>query len=298
MIRELKTQKFSEQLNSIYMAFRIPVYLAVWLLLPVFLSGQTVGKDSTAKVYKVNRLLSLGIFGAGALGNTVGLQRLRDKPEIPISTLNNLNRDRLWGIDRAALRVDPLKKDKAASISDRYLYSSLLLPVALFLDKDIRRDWLDIALLYGETQMLASNFYTWGPIGPTFIGRFRPAVYFEELPLKERNFGGLRNSFFSGHVSSTATATFFTAQVLLDYNPHLRKYSPAIYALATVTPIIVGINRVRALKHFPTDTIIGGIVGAGFGILTPTLHKRWGKRLALSALYEPSMKGMAMRVKF
>ncbi len=280
------------------MVIRFLISATAMLLLPSLGFGQQIERDSSARIYKVNRLLSLGIFTAGTLGNTVGLQRLRNKPDIPLRTLNRLNRDKLWGIDRAALKVDPGKKDQAAKISDRFLYSSLLLPVTLFLDKDIRRDWLDVALLYGETQMLASNFYTWGPIGPSFIERFRPAVYFEELPLEERNFGGLRNSFFSGHVSSTATATFFTATVLLDYNPHLRKYSAAIYALASVTPIIVGINRVRALKHFPTDTIIGGIVGASFGILIPTLHKRWGKHLAFSALYEPSMKGMAMRWKF
>lgn len=280
------------------MTFRIPLFTAAMLLLSISGFGQQLVRDSSAKVYKVNRLLSLGIFTAGTLGNTIGLQRLRDKPDIPLTTLNGLDRDKLWGIDRAALNLDPSKKDKAATISDRFLFGSLLLPVTLFLDKNIRRDWLDVALLYGETQMLASNFYTWGPIGPTFIERFRPAVYFEELPLEERNFGGLRNSFFSGHVSSTATATFFTARVLLDYNPHLRKYSLAIYALASVTPIIVGINRVRALKHFPTDTIMGGIIGASFGILIPALHKRWGKRLAVSALYEPSMKGMAMRWQF
>ncbi|MBX2875803.1 MAG: hypothetical protein KTR30_27030, partial [Saprospiraceae bacterium] len=171
------------------MAFRIPFLMAATLLLPLLGFGQPIAIDSSAKVYQVNRLLSLGIFTAGTLGNTVGLQRLRDKPDIPLTTLNGLNRDKLWGIDRAALKVDPLKKDRAAKISDQYLYSSLLLPVALFLDKDIRKDWLDIALLYGETQMLASNFYTWGPLGPTFIQRFRPAVYFEELPLAERNFG-------------------------------------------------------------------------------------------------------------
>lgn len=280
------------------MAFRIPFFILILVLIPLLLSGQEMGKDTSARVYKVNRLLSLGIFSVGTLGNTIGLQRLRDKPDIPLSTLNNLNRDKLWGIDRAALSIDPGKQARAVELSDQFLYVSLLLPVTLFLDKDIRKDWLDVALLYGETQMLASNFYTWGPMGPSFIERFRPAVYFEELPLEERNFGGLRNSLFSGHVSSTATGTFFTAKVLLDYNPHLRKYSAAIYALAAVTPIIVGVNRVRALKHFPTDTIIGGIVGASFGILIPALHKRWGKRVAVSALYETDLKGMAMRLKF
>lgn len=49
------------------MAFRIPVYLAVLFLFPALLSGQTVVSDSTAKVYRVNRLLSLGIFGVGTL---------------------------------------------------------------------------------------------------------------------------------------------------------------------------------------------------------------------------------------
>ena len=204
------------------------------------INGQNKLQDSTQNIYHVNRWLSGGIFVGGVIGNTIGLQRLRDKPGISMEILDNLDRTKLWGIDRTALKVDPSAKDKAADISDQLLYGSVLLPVALFLDKDIRRDWIDIALMYAETQQLASNFYTWGPIGPSFIERFRPAVYFETLPLNERNFGGLRNSFYSGHVSSTATATFFTAKVLLDYHPEWKKYQLLLYGAASITPCFGG----------------------------------------------------------
>ena len=35
----------------------------------------------------------------------------------------------------------------------------------------------------------------------------------------------------------------------------------------------VGLNRVLARAHFPTDVIAGALAGAGLGILVPHLHR-------------------------
>ena len=36
----------------------------------------------------------------------------------------------------------------------------------------------------------------------------------------------------------------------------------------------ISYERVRAGQHFPTDVIMGALVGAGIGVLVPHLHRR------------------------
>jgi membrane-associated phospholipid phosphatase len=119
-------------------------------------------------------------------------------------------------------------------------------------------------------------------------------VYYEDLAIEDRINGGNRNSFFSGHVSSTATGTFFTAKVLADHHPEWGAKRWLLYGLAGIPPTIVAIQRVRALRHFPTDTIIGGLTGVLVGIGIPELHRRWKNKVSLSAVWQEDAKGLAL----
>ncbi|PHN01926.1 phosphatase PAP2 family protein [Flavilitoribacter nigricans] len=268
----------------------------------LFSQSQSIKKDTTEKesMYKVNPWVSGGIALVGLYTNSTGLVRLRESPLIPEERLNRLNEDDLIRLDRVALRQDPSKEstDKAQNISDLLLYSGALSPILLFLDRPMRREWLDVSLMYLESQAVTSNFYSWGPLGPTFAERLRPAAYYTELPLEEREAGNNRNSLYSGHVASTATGWFFTAKVIDDFHPELGAKKWLFYGLATVPTVVVAINRVRALRHFPTDTIVGGIVGAAVGILIPTIHKRSKGRLSVGAMYNDQAKGLALGWKW
>lgn len=251
-------------------------------------------------VYKVNPWVSGGIALVGLFTNSSGLTRLREAPLIPESRLNRLTEDDLIGLDRIALRQDPSKAstEKAQNISDLLLYSGALSPVLLFADRKIRTQWLDVTLMYLESQAVTSNFYSWGPLGPTFAERLRPAAYYTELPLVEREAGNNRNSWYSGHVASTATGWFYVAKVFDDFYPELGAKKWIFYGIASIPTTIVAINRVKALRHFPTDTIVGGIVGAGVGILIPTIHKRTKGRLKVGAIYDDQAKGLALSWKW
>lgn len=146
--------------------------------------------------------------------------------------------------------------------------------------------------------MLNSNIYSWSPMGPRFVERYRPAVYYENLPLEERNYGRLRNSFYSGHTATVAVGTFFTAKVYADYHPDLGGKKYLLYGLALVPPTVVGIYRIKALRHFPTDVVIGGIVGAGVGFLVPELHRKWQGKVGITATYTDQMKGVGFSLNF
>ena len=45
------------------------------------------------------------------------------------------------------------------------------------------------------------------------------------------------------------------------------------YCAALIPPAIVGYYRYKAMRHFPTDIMVGMAVGATVGILVPHLHK-------------------------
>ncbi len=251
-------------------------------------------------VYKVNPWVSGGIALVGLFTNSSGLTRLREAPLIPESRLNRLTEDDLIGLDRIALRQDPSKEstEKAQNISDLLLYSGALSPILLFADRKIRSQWLDVTLMYLESQAVTSNFYSWGPLGPTFAERLRPAAYYTELPLVEREAGNNRNSLYSGHVASTATGWFYVAKVIDDFHPELGAKKWIFYGIASIPTTIVAINRVKALRHFPTDTIVGGIVGAAVGVLIPTIHKRSKGKLKIGAIYDDQAKGLALSWKW
>lgn len=249
-------------------------------------------------IYRTTPWLSGSIFIGGAISNSLGFSRLQNRPELDLNDLDQLSTEGIWRIDRSALFVDLSQRERSRRSSDQLLNLSVLSPVILLVDRKVRSDWATILLIYAETQMINSNLYTWGPYGPSWVRRFRPAVYYEDLPLEDRLNGGNRHSFFSGHVSSTATGTFFTAKVLADHHPEWGAKRWLLYGLAGIPPTMMAILRVRALRHFPTDTIIGGLTGVLVGIGIPELHRRWKNKVSLSAIWQEEAKGLALVWKF
>lgn len=102
--------------------------------------------------------------------------------------------------------------------------------------------------------------------------RPRPFLYDEQAPLDEQRKDDARFSFYSMHTSLSAGAAFFTAKVLHDMHPGAR-WRKWVWAGAAIAPLGVGMMRIAAGKHFPTDVLVGYGVGAGMGLLVPHLHK-------------------------
>lgn len=269
----------------------------VFLMSPSFSTAQTRAVDSV-EVYKVQPLLSIGLSLTGAWLTTYGRERNLEKSMLSVEELTGLREEDVNAFDRVALRQDLSKSEQVATRSDALLLAGAALPVFLFLDRDIRRDWIDISSLYLESQVATSLLHTWGPLGPTFFNRTRPAAYYEGLELENRMGGNQRNSFYSGHVASVATATFFMAKVLDDYHPEWRGKQWLFYGLAAVPPAVMGVMRVQAVRHFPSDAVVGGVLGALTGILIPELHRIKSGQAKLSLQYGAAMKGMAFSLTF
>jgi PAP2 superfamily protein len=106
------------------------------------------------------------------------------------------------------------------------------------------------------------------------VGRPRPYVYSDEPLVKEyaeRQGSDSRESFYSGHASTTFTAavagSYLYAQVATDKTSRAVVWGFEL-AVAGATSDL----RTRAGKHFYSDVIAGAIVGAGIGFLVPYLH--------------------------
>jgi len=261
------------------------------------------GQDSIPahkKGYHLNYIVEIPVTVGLFAINYYGFSLLKEKPRLDENQINSLDKNDVWAFDRVALNQNysQTARDNAITASDWGMNISIFLPALLFIDKDIRKDWLDITLLYLETQSINSNLYTWG--GPMFTKRIRPFVYYDEAPMDEKLESGTTDAFFSGHTSWTAGASFFMAKVLWDYHPEWGAKRWWFFAAALVPPAFVGYNRYKGLKHFPTDVMFGTAVGAAVGILNPHLHKhRKNKKNSFSvAPYSGEYSGLAFRLTF
>jgi len=224
-----------------------------------------------------------------------GLSIVNNKIPLDSLTIISLDANDINRFDRSATWQDAEFAPTARRISDITMAFSHTLPFLLLIDRKIRQDWGDVLLLFFETHAIVGNLYSWGSV--VHIDRIRPLVYNPDVPWEERTAKRTKNAFYSGHTSTSASASFFAAKVYCDYHPELENKKYLVYSLAIVPPVITGIFRYKGLKHFPTDVITGLIVGAGTGILIPHLHKRKESNLSIVP-FAGQVNGLAMSYKF
>jgi len=241
-------------------------------ILVVLLTGIcTYGQFFDSDVYKVNPwidgAITLEATGTNALGmRMVDRKNPLDSTEISLLDVNDIN-----AFDRSATQQDASYIYRAWEISDIGMRGSFLLPLLLVLDKEIRQDWAPVLLLFLQSEAVVGNLFSWG--AAIHIDRIRPLVYHPDVPYEDKTFKRNKNSFYSGHTSTSATASFFVAKVYCDYHPELGNKKFIFYGLALIPPVFTGYYRYKGMKHFPTDVLTGLAVGAATGILIPHLHK-------------------------
>jgi membrane-associated phospholipid phosphatase len=259
--------------NLLTYTFRLTLILSTVIFFITTLSGQNNQNDSVRHPYKVNYWISGGIALAGGITNYLGIPRIINKPEISTAELSALNRNNVSGFDSWALNQDASKAEANNKGANIVLVTSVTLPALLVFDKYIGKDWSKMLVMYLETMAVVSNIYGYSFIGPSVQNRFRPVTYYTDLPVSERNDGNNRNSFYSGHVASTAAASFFMAKVYSDYHPELHGKKYLLFAAAAIPPLLIGYFRIKGLRHFPSDDMVGLGVGALVGILIPEIHR-------------------------
>jgi len=238
-----------------------------------------------ARLYKTKPLIELPLTAIGFYLGQEKIKAFRNKPRFE-GVLPTLEDNDVPGIDRWGLRQNPEKAEDFAKTSDIFFITGQIAPFTLFIWKKYRDEWLDITTMYLEAQALQGLFYGYAPFGSNTIDRFRPRSYYGDTDVytdDDRRNGNAQSSLFSGHVSTTATGWYFYAKIITDHNPDLTSGQKVlIYGAASLPGIATAVLRVKALKHFPTDTAIGLGVGAISGIMVPEFHRWWQRKHARS----------------
>lgn len=217
------------------------------------------------RVYNLDTPRELGIIGGGLSGVLLSIP-LQKK-------IKPLTQEELYRLDRSSLlKIDRYPtfnySTSAQKISDKFLFSSPALPLLLLADGDARDEIGAISTMYLQTALINSALTS---LTKAIVKRTRPYAYNPEIGLDKKTNLSTRKSFFSGHTSTTAAFSFFSAQVYHDLNPN-SDFDPVVWTTAALIPAITGYLRVKGGKHFPTDVVVGYVVGALVGIFVPRLH--------------------------
>jgi membrane-associated phospholipid phosphatase len=260
--------------------------------------SQSPAADSSFHPFKVNRWVSGGIGGVGLLSDYFLIPEILHKKDLTDAELQGLNKNvYLTGFDHWALEQDPSKRNSFKNFSDYTSVTLYSLPLLLAFDGRIRRDWLDLLFLYLETHSITFSIYNISFMGPIFQNKYRPVAYYDELPFDQRRSGNNRNSFYSGHVASSAAATFFMAKVYSVYHPDLGWKKYLLYGAAAVPPLFMGYLRIKSLDHFPSDVGAGFMVGVLCGVLVPEIHRLKNKNISVGPFSTPD-GGTGLSVKW
>jgi membrane-associated phospholipid phosphatase len=195
-------------------------------------------------------------------------------------------------IDRFALD----RRSEAARVaSDVAVTTVVALPVVLDA-VDVRRQggtWTGVAkdgLVMAEAVLVSGAL---NQIVKLAAHRPRPLLYSVPPGSAELSEPDNYLSFYSGHSSTAFAAGMAYATTFALHHPD-SPYRYAVYGAAGTVAGGVGLLRVLAGKHFPTDVLTGALVGSVVGVGVPMLHRR--QRAALSI--HPTGEGIMLTGRF
>jgi membrane-associated phospholipid phosphatase len=236
------------------------------------------------------RFMTDGPVIVGGLGLTLlGYSMIVNKDNLTATELASRKKENIPWFDRGNAGYF---NDKANDDSYIPFFASFALPIAgSLIDRNQRSHFLQVTSLYLETMAISGALYT---LTAGAISRSRPLVYNTATPYDRRVSNNSQRSFFAGHVSATASATFFAAQVFSDFNPD-SKAKPYIWAAAAALPALVGYYRYEAGQHFLSDILLGYGIGMATGILIPKLHRHGITRsLSVTPQFGNGYRGLAL----
>ncbi len=229
----------------------------------------------------------------GGLGLTaLGVSLIKNKKELTLTEVAAKSKEDVFFIDRWNAGTFRDKADKDSYIP--FYGSFAVAPIVALLDKNQRSHYGQVSVIFIETMSAAAASFT---LAAGLVKRSRPLVYNTSLPLADRQDKDAQRSFFAGHTTATAAATFFAAKVYSDFNPD-SKLKPYIWTAAAIVPAVVAYQRIRAGKHFLSDNLLGYGVGMACGILIPELHKKKNTNLTVAPTMGKNYQGMGMTYTF
>jgi membrane-associated phospholipid phosphatase len=170
----------------------------------------------------------------------------------------------LLGIDRLAVRPTSHTADVG---SDAALYFVAGWTAFAGLRGLPPKQWQGNFATFANTAIWSAAAGEWVKV---LVRRSRPIMY-TSAATDAAKIRSSQLSMPSGHTAiAFATATTYLVLSGREHLPHRARNAVVLYAGA----LSVGSLRVVAGKHFPTDIIVGGLLGSAIGWLVPAIHPR------------------------
>jgi membrane-associated phospholipid phosphatase len=230
------------------------------------------------------------IIGTGTTVGATAYFILKNIQPLTTQEINSLNPADVNGFDRGA--IGPYTEDTPGDV---LLYVSYLLPATFLVYNETRNDFGELALMYAEVLLIQGSI---NGVVKEAVLRTRPYVYDSETAMNEKTTTEARISFFSGHTSICAAASFFTAKVFSEYLED-ETAKILIWSGAAILPAAMGLMRVNSHWHFPTDVIVGYAFGALVGYFVPELHKsNLGEDVSIYPSIDINRPALSLQIKF
>jgi membrane-associated phospholipid phosphatase len=199
---------------------------------------------------------------AGALSSAF---ILRDELAPPYCGPNACTRDSVFVLDRfAAGRFDAGFR----TVSDVSIAATYGLAVVSLIVDEGPMNALNDAVVVAQSILLSNAL---GVVTNLATRRPRPLAYGTEASVEERSRGNASLSFFSGHTAGSFAAALAMYSTFKRLHPDsILPY--VVLGIGLSAASFVGVSRILAGDHFPTDVLVGAAVGTSLGLLVPALH--------------------------
>ncbi len=221
----------------------------------------------THSPYKLKPAVDIPIVAAGTAWSLYAFTKIYVKPPSSVEKILSLKKENINSFDRWAVYPYDKTLDK---ISYYPFYAAIPYPLIFFaFDKEMKKDYWKLSFLYWEAMAITGILGE----GATYsVDKYRPYAYSSASPMDKRTSGLSKNSFYAGHVQVVAVPSFLVAKMYADYHPE----SPTkwvYYGVAAVATSATAYMRLRGGQHFPSDILLGTVIGGATGILVPHFHK-------------------------
>ena len=240
-------------------------------------------KNPLRPAFQLYAEVDLPVLGLGIVFASARLIRTQKAFCAPLCDVNDLN-----ALDKTTAGF---WSPAWSTGSDFGLYGIGLAAATLLLIDEGPLDALNDAVVVAESALSATAVSTMLTLA---AGRPRPFLFGEQAPLADRNSADASLSFLSSHAAvswAIATSTFMAAK-RLHPNSTLPYF---VLAIGGAAASFVATARVMAGRHFITDAVGGSIVGAGMGVLVPSLH---GSPVRIVPVVSETQKGLALHAYF
>ncbi len=243
---------------------KIQLFLLI-LLIPLLLNSY---------IFEVDKVESL-IFFSSALALDLSNNYFdRQLIETPTNfELDTLDKDDVPFFDKLGFQpYSATLKD----FSDYVAYLALGSTLFCLYESD-KRILMDNLIIFGEIMVAQSAICKWTK---TLTHRYRPFVYDEDVSDDKKKQRNSQHSFYSMHSSTVfaaATSGYYYYSINYGHNIFV---GSLLFGSAGATAIL----RVASAQHFPSDVIVGAIVGSGISYIICKYHQN--KKLKLSFGYD------------